>query len=336
VLPAVETAPVLSHDDAADDPAIWIHPTDPGRSVVIGTDKRSGLLVFDLSGALLQSVPDGRMNNVDVATGFRLDGELADLAIASCRDDDTIAVYRIDAGSRRLHGAGPRIATGLEEAYGLCVYRSERTGELYAFVSDKSGLVQQWRLSDAPGAGSGVSGELVRTIEVGETVEGMVADATHGALYVGEEEVGLWRYGAEPDGGSRRALVDRVAPRGRPVADIEGLAVYSLEDGTGLLIASSQGDDTFAVYAREGGNEYLFSFSIGANEEAGIDGVTHTDGIAVTERSLGAAFAQGLFVAQDDENTDGGEVLRQNFKLVPWERIERAMEEATGGKRGVP
>jgi 3-phytase len=43
VRPTAETEPVETGGDAADDPAIWIDPTDPSRSVIIGTQKQSGL-----------------------------------------------------------------------------------------------------------------------------------------------------------------------------------------------------------------------------------------------------------------------------------------------------
>ena len=46
----VETVPAGSYGDAADDPAIWAHPTDPARSLVIATDKKAGLYVYDMQG----------------------------------------------------------------------------------------------------------------------------------------------------------------------------------------------------------------------------------------------------------------------------------------------
>ena len=46
----VETEPVLSTEDAADDPAIWVHPTDAQLSLVIGTDKQYGLEVYGQMG----------------------------------------------------------------------------------------------------------------------------------------------------------------------------------------------------------------------------------------------------------------------------------------------
>ncbi|HEX7035397.1 MAG TPA: phytase, partial [Pseudomonadales bacterium] len=97
VRPVLETEIAASYGDAADDPAIWVHPDDPEKSLVIGTDKQLGLYVFDLEGRTLQTVPDGRMNNVDLRDGFPLGGGTVTLVTASNRSDDTIAAYRLDA-----------------------------------------------------------------------------------------------------------------------------------------------------------------------------------------------------------------------------------------------
>ena len=59
VTATVETEPVPHSGDSADDPAIWIHPTDPAQSMIIGTDKHGGLAVYDLAGAQLQYLADG-------------------------------------------------------------------------------------------------------------------------------------------------------------------------------------------------------------------------------------------------------------------------------------
>ena len=56
VTATVETEPVRHAGDAADDPAIWIHPLDPSLSVVLGDDKEGGLCVYGLDGALLQEI----------------------------------------------------------------------------------------------------------------------------------------------------------------------------------------------------------------------------------------------------------------------------------------
>src|SRR5437867_10037552 len=66
--PALATEKV-SRD--ADDPAIWIHPTDPARSLILGTNKTrapdGALVVFGLDGKIRQTVAGlDRPNNVDV------------------------------------------------------------------------------------------------------------------------------------------------------------------------------------------------------------------------------------------------------------------------------
>jgi 3-phytase len=297
--------------DAADDPAIWVNPADPALSTIIGTDKLGGLAVYDLSGAQIQYLADGDMNNVDLRAGFVLGGRSVTLVAAGNRSGNRIAIYRIDPATRMLEDVAARAITTLE-VYGSCMYHSARTDKLYYFVNSKAGAVEQWELFD-DGAGR-VDGRRVRTFTVGSQTEGCVADDELGRFYIGEEAVGIWRYGAEPGDGDTRIQVDSAGERGHLASNIEGLAlVHGTGDG-GYLLASSQGNSTYAIY-RRGDNAYVGSFAIGAGN--GIDAVSDTDGIDATSASLGPAFPQGVFVAQDGMN-DGG---NQNFKLVSWQAI---------------
>src|SRR5690625_1664472 len=50
----VETSPVKSPGDAADDPAIWANPQPPGESLVVATDKKAGMYVYDMHGKVRQ------------------------------------------------------------------------------------------------------------------------------------------------------------------------------------------------------------------------------------------------------------------------------------------
>ena len=312
VAPVGETAPVPHHGDAADDAAIWVHPADPSLSTIIGTDKQGGLAVYDLSGKQLQYVAAGAINNVDIREAFPLGGQAVTVVAATNKSDHSVAVYRVNPATRHLEIASPPIPLG-SGLYGLCMYRSRLTGTYYVFATYDSGAVEQWELR-APSQGR-VEGRKVRTLSVGSQSEGCVADDELGHLYVGEENVGIWKYGAEPDAGETRAQVDSTGAGGHLTADVEGLAIHSDGGGTGYLIASSQGSNSFVVYRREAGNAYVGTFAIGAAN--GIDAVEDTDGIEVTGAGLGPAFPNGLFVAQDGRN-DGG---NQNFKLVPWEAI---------------
>jgi hypothetical protein len=211
--------------------------------------------------------------------------------------------------------AGETIHATLSAVYGHAMYRSPVTGKTYAIVNSEEGEVEQWELFDN---GSGrVEGSLVRSIDVGSHTEGCVADEERGDLYIGEEDVAIWKYGAEPGDGSARQEVDHVGSR--LTADIEGLTLYYTGDGTGYLLASSQGSNEFVIYRREGSNDYIGTFKIVSG--GGIDGVTDTDGIDVTNVALGSSFPSGVFVAQDGSQSGAN----QNFKLVPWEVIAQAM-----------
>jgi len=310
----VETDPVPGSGDAADDPCIWIHPTNPALSTVIGTDK-SGfyLLVYDLDGSEIQRVSSGKMNNVDLRYNFPLGGSTVALVTATNRSNDTIEAYTVDPATRKLEAAGS-IAAGLA-VYGMCMYVSPVNGDTYVFVNSSGGRVEQWRLGDG---GSGVTGTRVRSFNVGSIVEGCVADDERGYFYVAEETQGIWRYGAEPGDGTTRTLVDATGSGGHLTADVEGLAIYYAAGGAGYLLASSQGDSSYVAYERGGDNAFVMKFRVVTG--GGIDGTSDTDGIDVTNLALGASFPQGLFVVQDGGNDSGN----QNFKLIPWESVAAA------------
>src|SRR3546814_11153568 len=65
----VETVPVKSPGDAADDPAIWANPDDPAASLIVATDKNAGLYLYEMKAAVVDFAPVGKMNNVHLRTG---------------------------------------------------------------------------------------------------------------------------------------------------------------------------------------------------------------------------------------------------------------------------
>ena len=317
VRPTMETQPVSNDGDAADDPAIWAHPTDPAQSVIIATDKKGGLLVYDLAGKPLQYLPDGKMNNVDLRDGFKLGGETVTLVAASDRTRRAIALYTLDPKTRLLTNVADGVqASGLSDPYGLCLYK-DRKGRVSVFVSDPDGLVRQYSLT-ATKSGK-VAARPVRDVKFDTQTEGCVADDETGALYVAEEDAALWKLGADASAGTARKAIARIADMPALKADLEGIGLYRQPRGKGYLVLSSQGDNTYAVFRREGDNAYVGSFTVGADGETGIDGVSETDGLDVTSASLGAGLEAGAFVAQDGRNISPPET--QNFKLVPWSAI---------------
>ncbi|WP_333611135.1 phytase [Brevundimonas bullata] len=322
VVAVAETAPVGSPGDAADDPVIWADPNNPANSLIIGTDKKAGLNLYDMQGRVIQHLPDGKMNNVDLRDGFILGGEPVVLVTASDRTNKAVAIYRLDTEARRLINIADGVQpTGQGDPYGQCMYRSARTGKTYVFINDSNGEKRQWELVDA--GNSKVRAVRVRDFAFSSQVEGCVADDASGLLFVAEEDVGLWRLSAEPDGGSAMTMVARITENPALKDDMEGVGLYDLGDGRGYLMASSQGNDSYAVFRREGDQAYLGSFIVVADGARGIDGVSETDGLDVTSRNLGPGFEHGAMVAQDGRNVLPGE--NQNFKYVPWTSIADAL-----------
>lgn len=323
VVATVETKPVSVDGDAADDPAIWVHPHDPALSTIIGTQKRGGLSVYDLSGHEIQYLPEGDMNNVDLRYHFPLNNEQISLVAVTDRSNDSIALYKVNPNSRLLEPIAARIIfSQLQDTiYGVCMYHSQLSNKYYVFINDKSGEVEQWEVFD--NGNKQVDAKVVRTFKVESQVEGCVADDLLGYFYLSEEAVGIWKFHAEPNAGEEGHLIDTVA-NGLLTPDIEGLTIYYANKTEGYLLASNQGSSNFIVYDRAGNNPFLGRFRIVANSTLRIDKVEDTDGIDVVNLSLNSAFPHGLFVTQDGDNTAPEE--NQNFKLVPWEHIAEALE----------
>lgn len=82
----------------------------------------------------------------------------------------------------------------------------------------------------------------------------------------------------------------------------------------GYLVASSQTDDSYAVYRREGDHVFVARFRIDMHSQIGLDGASETDGLNVTSSNLGTLCSVGLLVVQDGRNLMPAE--RENFKLV--------------------
>ncbi|MFB7355387.1 phytase [Streptomyces gardneri] len=398
-VPATVTArvetPAVYDDEAggnanADDPAVWVDPTRPDRSIVIGTLKEAGLDVYGLDGRRLQHVAapqapgedaaPGRFNNVDIVYGFDLAGRKTDLALVSDRGRDRVRAYAIDPVAVAKGRPPLRDVTAADVApvfaadesevdeqrttYGLAAYsddddayvvvsRREETSLRLLELEDRGGRVG-YRTEDTldlPASFTLPDGASWRPCaDPGERpqVEGMAVDQEEHVLYAAQEAVGLWRVELDDAEFEKPVLLDRVREYGTPwtydsaeeecvldtandpgfggrhlSADAEGVTVYHAGDGAGYVLASSQGDNTFAAYDRKGDNTYLGSFAIG--DGAATDGVQHSDGSTVVNVPLGRSFPRGLLVTHDGEAAPAdGDRESTNFKFTPWESVARA------------
>jgi len=312
-----QTDPVPHKGDAADDPAIWIHPTDAAQSLILGTDKQGGLHSYNIDGSQHQLVsPNSQPDNVDVLYGFVLNGKGTDLAIASTRGPHAsgVKIWSIDPATRNLTDVTPggviKVFKG-STPYGSCTYRSARTGNSYFFVNHKDGSIEQYQLTDKFGA---IAATKVRALKLTSTPEGCAADDELGNFFIAEERAGIWRFSAEPDGGDNADLIAKVGDH-HLKSDVEGLTIYYAANGRGYLIASSQGSNTFKVYDRRSPHNFILTIDPKA---AKVDDVNDTDGIAVTNCPTSPLFPKGLFIVQDGTNSGG---KNQNFKVYGWEDI---------------
>ncbi|MCY4095057.1 MAG: phytase [Gammaproteobacteria bacterium] len=316
VVALVETEPVTSKDDAADDPAIWVHPQDVARSLIFATDKRRGVEVYSLDGERIQSIRVGRVNNIDIRQNVEWGDKRVDLAVATNRSTNSLTVLFIEEESgQAVVSEDDSIPLDLETPYGICLYKPIGDSTLYAFVNDKDGRYEQWHLA-TPRAS-----RRVATFRTDSQPEGCVADDEQGVLYYGVEESGFYRREIVEGLTSEPVLIEGVED-GHLVADVEGIALYKTGDVAGFVIVSSQGNNSYVVFRREGANELVGSFRI--TSDSSIDGTSETDGIEATHLVTSVRFPKGLFIAQDGANTQP--VANQNFKLVSWADIERAIQ----------
>jgi 3-phytase len=324
----VQTESMLRFGDAADDPAIWVNKKRPQKSLVIGTNKQQGLFVYDLQGREVQLFNTGKLNNVDVRYGVRVGKKIVDVAVATNRDDNSLAIYTINPRTGKLSFSGS-VATDLEEIYGFCMYQSPPTaaqpeGVLYAIPNAKSGEFQQIQLNAVVDSAHKNAvqwqGQVKRRFYVDSQPEGCVADDKNQRLFVGEEDVALWTIAAEPDAGTH---LEKVLGAGDIlVADIEGVGLYEGKSQSYVVI-SSQGNNSFVVLNATAPYDLRGIVRIVLDANNNIDGVSETDGLEVTNANLGALFPEGMLVVQD-----GHKVMPeapQNFKYVSWEKIRRAL-----------
>ena len=297
-----------------DDPAIFVHPTDPALSRIIATDKGLGIFFYDLDGRIVDTIPDLAPNNVDLRHRVDIGEESLVLGTTVDRNRDILFTFGIDDDGHPVEVARTGEIEDFGDLYGSCMYRSPE-GVLYVFVNAKSGEYRQYRIESDP-TELAVSFTHVRTFSLEGQPEGCVADDVASVVYLGEEDRGLFRIGAEPDDGTQVETVDLVG-QGRLIADVEGMTIYPTTGGGGYLLVSSQGSDEFIVYDRSVPNAFVARFRIG--DGAATDAATDTDGIDVSPLALGPNFPSGVFVAQDDHD-DG---FSRNFKIVRWDDIAR-------------
>ena len=301
IRPSFRTAAVTGD---ADDPAIWVNPKDPARSLIIGTDKKDGALyVFDLDGKKVQVVKGlDQPNNVDVEYGFNLGKRSVDIAVVTERKQRRLRIFAIDPIKRSLSDiSGATAVFAGEEGelgapMGIAMYK-RKDGATFAFVSRKegptSGYVWQYRLTAAAGRIGLVKVREVGFAEPGAEIESLAVDDRFGYVYLAEEKFGVRKYAADPDSPVAAKELGTFAT-GTFGGDREGIAVVEL--GTkGYVICTEQmdGNSRYHVYPRDNQNGEPIAIL-----EGGADA---TDGIDASSSKLGK-FGNGVLVAMNSKD----------------------------------
>lgn len=344
VAPVLEVAPGQPDDERkgdADDPAFWLNPADPAKSLVIGAVKNAGLRVYDLSGKLVQRldpIADGRYNNVDVAYGLkRPDGSRIDIAVASDRGGDRLIVWRIDPTApggplvditdlsqgqvfptRRAPDGSGEVENPVKDqhsAYGLTLWHDKATDTISAIVAQrKEGRLVQQRLVVKQDGTVGHErlrawdfpyshkGQDLTAKEWSPQFEGMVVDEERSILFAGQEDVGLWRV----------KLATGVADD-KPFYETRGATDSPFNNPDSRVVRDVEG---LALYRGADGQGYLVVSSQGSahGDDPKPDGAGLDDTFAVFERggdnrylgSFRIKAANGVDAVQE---CDGAEIV---------------------------
>jgi len=329
IRPVLATAPV---SDDPDDPAVWVHPSEPARSLIVGTNKvaapAGALVVFGLDGKIRQTISGlDRPNNVDIEYGLVVGGQPADIAVLTERLKHRLRIFKIPRDGGPLtdisSGGGAPVLGGetgeRSEPMGIALYHRPRDGAVFAIISPKTGPRQgylwEYRLED-DGEGC-VKATQVRRFggfSGAKEIEAIAVDDALGYVYYADEGNGIHKWHADPGHpGAGREL----AHFGRKefAADQEGIAIYARNDGTGYIICTDQidGNSHYHIYRREGGPG-------GPHDHAQMikcvrGGADSTDGIEAVSAALGPQFPNGLLVAMN--------AGPKNFLIYRWEDIAR-------------
>ncbi len=308
VQPRVVTAP-LRHD--SDDPAIWVDPADPARTLVVGTDKDAdgALYVFGLDGRVREDlVVRGllRPNNVDIVRAVMLGGKPVDVAIVAERFAHRLRVYTLP-DMRPVDGGGIPVFEGerARDVMGVAAWVRPADGALLVTVSrsdrhaPKQGYLHQYRVVD-DGTGR-LRGLFVRAF--GEwsgrkEIEALAVDPVGGHVFASDETFGLRKYRVDP---AAEDADEELAAFGTTgfARDHEGSAVMRDASGRAWLWVSDQQAGALRVFDLAGvpgkpdEPRFLGHVRFAASE---------TDGIDIVAGDL-PGFPGGLLVAMSDDKT---------------------------------
>lgn len=313
--PTIVTQPT-PHD--TDDPAIWIHPTDTSKSLIIGTDKETGggLYVYNLDGKIINSyINMSRPNNVDIAYGLKIGDQKIDIAVTTEREKNRIRVFSLP-DLKPIDNGGIEVFVGEKERdpMGVALYTRPSDGKIFAIVGRKFGPTENylWQYELSTSDNKNVTAKLVRKFgkfSGKKEIEAIALDNEMGFVYCSDEQSGMRKYYADPAKNDNTELA--FFGQNDFKSDNEGIAIYKKTDTTGYILVSNQQKNTFVVYSREGSKNNV-------NEHQKIaefpTSTIECDGADATSINLGEKFPRGMLVAMSNGMT---------FHYYDWNIIQK-------------
>ncbi|WP_214103525.1 phytase [Acrocarpospora catenulata] len=320
--------------------AIWRHPTDRRKSVVLGAAEDGGIAAYNLAGRrfLRLQGPESRLTGVDIHYRFRFDpqwtndiavvsdgatGRLRALAfrpVAASYGQPLVQEVTAPDAPTIFPDGSPRDVTVWQDPTGVYAVVAQESATRLALVrltpaTDRKVAFEVIRTIDLPT--DFVTHDLTPWTPCGPTpIAGLTSDAS--AVFISQRGVGIWRI--NPDLTGEPTLIDVVAQFGAPpnpdgtcgmgegsdrLNDVGALALYRAPGTTGYLIAATPGDGRFAVYTRQP-IAYAGRFRIAS--------VPATGSLAITNLSLGSPYAKGMLAARTTGNS---------FALIRWDELAR-------------
>lgn len=296
IKPVVATQSVANDPD---DPAIWVHPTHPEQSLILGTNKVSAaeggsLYVFDLQGHVRQVISDlDRPNNVAIAWG--LPGGA--IAVVTERLRSQLRLFRISMPTGKLIEIGTLpVFVGESGDFaapmGIATYRRPRDGAVFLIVGRKSGppkeYLEQYHLTLTT-AGK-PQARLVRRFgdySGKKEIEAIAVDDELGFVYYADEGYGIRQWAADPDSPPHKQPLAVFAQTGWK-GDQEGIALSKRH-----IICTDQieGGSIYYAFDRKSPRQPILALQGGADA---------TDGIDIVTKPLGKLFPHGLMVVMNN------------------------------------
>ncbi len=301
--------------------AIWIHPTEPAKSLLFIPNAMRGLQVHRLDGSLVSNLSQVRNSSgVGIIYNFSNNGTLTDLVLAGTSKASStgnvtngVLILKINPAGPDVSNDGAFIETSQKPSSDnaapsvLCTYRSHVTGRRYFLVVTADGVAEQWEIIAKED--HVISAKKTRTLSLGGEIAGCVADDDAGVIFMADRKAGIRQFNAEPD----MPLQDQVTvPLGTQLMNVGPIALYCGVGGEGYLLAvdrvGPRGATRIDLFDRA--NDHMFIASIALTSG-------RSSGLAVTNQPTVAEFPLGVLAVSDAVTSEGG----PTFHLFSWKEI---------------